>query len=113
MLIFTRIVFILYVLIVLGLSLYPQPEKIIGDINDKIQHMIAFAIYVFLFYFSFPKASKLISFISGVFLGVLIEVLQRFVPNRFSSFLDIVADIAGLTVGIVGIYLFYKLKNKY
>jgi len=108
-----RVLFFLYVVIVTALSLYPSPEEIIGDINDKIEHVAAFFLYIILFYFSFPSTSKLFSFLSGFLFGIIIEVLQRFSPNRVPDIYDILADLFGLLSGLVCIYILNYIKKRY
>ncbi len=113
MLLFIRVLFFLYVVIVFFLSLYPSPEEIVGDINDKLEHVVAFLIYIILFYFSFPSASKVFSFFSGFLLGILIEFLQRFSPNRTSDMYDIIADTIGLFLGLAVIHILNYIKKRY
>ncbi len=113
MITFVRVLFFLYVVIVTVLSLYPSPEEIIGDINDKIEHVAAFFLYIILFYFSFPSASKLFSFLSGFSFGIVIEILQRFSPNRIPDIYDIFADLVGLLLGLACIYILNYIKKRY
>ena len=40
-------------------------------------------------------------FVSLVVYGGLIEVVQSFVPNRFGSLPDFVADLAGIVLGLI------------
>ncbi|NPA51672.1 MAG: hypothetical protein GXO22_02130 [Aquificae bacterium] len=110
--IFVRILFFTYILVIFFLSVYPYPEKIIKtDLSDKIEHAVAFAVYVFLFYFSFVRVSKLFAFLTGLIFGILIEIAQIFSPNRDPSLLDIVADVVGLGIGLLGIVMINKINK--
>ncbi len=109
-----RVIFFIYVLAIFFLSIYPSPEEIIKvQLSDKIEHAVAFLIYSVLFFFSFNKGSIFYVFWTGLFFGVFIEMAQIFSPNRVPSFLDILADIVGLFVGILVIYVILYKKNKW
>ena len=75
-----------------------------GEFGDKINHIGAFFVLSFLGNMghkqSFFKIAALL-FLYGVF----IELIQHFIPNRYLSGYDILAD--GL-----GIFLFYVLLLK-
>lgn len=67
------------------------------DISDKANHIFAFYVLALLVDFSFPKDrlgfSKVFALLSY---GLLIEVIQNFLPNRTSSLLDLLADGVGI-----------------
>jgi VanZ family protein len=75
--------------------LYPVLE----DINDKVGHSSAFFVLAFLADFSFPHdrfgLSKVFALLSY---GLLIEVIQYFLPYRTFSMLDLAADGIGIAV---------------
>lgn len=74
---------------------YPIAE----NINDKASHVLAFYVLAFLVDFSFPEdsfgISKVLFLISY---GLLIEIIQYFIPYRMFSFYDLAADCVGLVV---------------
>ena len=83
------------------LALTPQHIEVLDGLWDKQNHFIAFfVLYVLLSlaykYFSVQKKVALL-----VLVGVQIEVTQYFIPGRFFSTLDIVADSIGITIGFV------------
>ena len=81
------------------LATTPLQVPIAEDIHDKVSHIAAFLVLALLLDLSFParrfgwaKAVTLLGY------GVLIEVVQYFLPYRSFSLLDIVADGAGIAI---------------
>jgi VanZ family protein len=72
---------------------------VVEDINDKVNHIFAFYVLALLADFSFPKngfgPTKALTLLGY---GLLIEIIQYFLPYRSSSFFDLAADGAGLFV---------------
>jgi len=79
------------------LAFTPQQYPVLKDISDKANHIFAFCVLALLVDFSFPKGrlgfSKVIALLSY---GLLIEVIQHFLPHRTSSVLDLLADGVGI-----------------
>ncbi len=67
--------------------------------SDKVLHMVTFAVLTVLALLSWPGRLRLVA---GALLGygVLIEVLQSFTPTRSPSLGDVVADAAGIALGL-------------
>ena len=106
---FLRITLVIIIIGICYLSITPSESlTIIG--NDKISHFIAYSALMFnvglLTYLNKPR------FIRGVVLSILyggiIEIIQHFVPGRSMSFLDIVANTAGVMLGVFLTMLLYK-----
>ena len=82
--------------------------------EDKIFHLIAYAILTFLWYkvcatFKFKSAITL-AIIGSIAYGIILEVLQgQFTVGRDSSFMDVVANSIG--VAIVSLFLTFKKKT--
>lgn len=79
------------------LAFTPRHFPVIDHIWDKLKHAAAFVTLATLADFSFPrsrfgaaKAGWLLAY------GVLIEVVQYFVPYRSAEVLDVVADSVGI-----------------
>ena len=71
--------------------------QIAASVNDKLGHALAFYILAVMADFSFPrKGFNLCKIIPLFGYGVLIETIQYFIPFRTFSWLDMVADAAGL-----------------
>jgi len=72
---------------------------VIENMNDKVNHIFAFYVLGFLADFSFPRnklgLSKVLPLLG---FGLLIEVIQYFLPYRTFSLYDLAADAAGLAV---------------
>ena len=82
---------------------------------DKIGHIILFGITGFACaysasYFKTINARILFGLIFSVSLALLTEGLQRFVA-RDSDFCDLLADVAGLSLGLL-VYVLLELRRK-
>jgi len=72
---------------------YPHVEKI----NDKITHVIAFYILALLSDFAFPDYNFGLKEVCALLIyGLLLEIIQYFLPYRTFSLLDLVADGIGM-----------------
>jgi VanZ family protein len=110
-----------WLLIVLVLTLIPGPA--IPDVGfsfriDKIVHFFLFGIQMVLTAYTLekhallkgaPSRPILVSAIFSIAAGIGIEFLQRFVPGRSFSGLDIVANTIGVGIGY---YVFRYLKKR-
>ena len=70
---------------------------IAGSMNDKLNHLFAFYALAFLTDFSFPHKSYIRLKIPVLLAyGLLIELIQAFLPFREFSLYDVAADSLGL-----------------
>jgi VanZ family protein len=76
----------------------------IGSLSDKGIHFIAFAVLTLLFSFAYRTVWTRTSLLL-VFYAVFIEVSQLFTPNRSAELLDVVADVIGITIGLLSVFL--------
>lgn len=83
---------------------------------DKVIHILVFAVLALLLSFGFFKTLKsflpikvFLVLLGGVFLGILDEVHQSFVPQREFETMDILADGVGIVIGL-GIYVLLYRK---
>lgn len=71
----------------------------IGNINDKVSHILAFYVLALLGDFSFPEhkfdPGKILLLLAY---GLFIEIIQYFLPYRTFSLLDLLADAIGLVL---------------
>jgi VanZ family protein len=79
---------------------------------DKIAHLFLFAVLMYLALQGLGnqgivKKKIIILFLLCFSYGILIEILQNFIPGRSFSVYDITANTAGIAVG----YLVQKLKT--
>jgi VanZ family protein len=72
---------------------------VVKDISDKANHMLAFYVLAMLVDFSFPKTrfgvSKILALLTY---GLLIEIIQGFLPDRTPSLVDLLADGVGIAM---------------
>ncbi|MDH5602531.1 MAG: VanZ family protein, partial [Cyclobacteriaceae bacterium] len=85
---------------------------------DKLVHLGLFFVHGFFvygtFFFSAPRQTKKNIFpyvLSACFLfGLILELLQTFVPGRSTDLWDIIFNTGGATLGIIGFLLIIKNK---
>ncbi|HEX9581273.1 MAG TPA: VanZ family protein [Gemmatimonadales bacterium] len=81
------------------LALTSAPVRMVGDVNDKVQHAAAFYALTLLLDFSFPDRPLGAAKLSGLLAyGVLLEVWQMLAPPRDPSLWDVVADLIGIAL---------------
>ena len=92
-----RLAFALTLLVVSYLAVTPTEHKVSHLVSDKLNHMAAFLVLAALLDFSLPrieftvaKAGTLLAY------GLLIEIVQYFLPFRQFSLLDLAVDALGL-----------------
>ena len=72
---------------------------VIEDIHDKAGHLLAFYVLALLADFSFPDSrlnlSKTVPLLGY---GLIIEIIQYFLPGRLCSVYDLTADVLGLLI---------------
>ena len=76
---------------------------------DKVVHFVLFGVHSFLV--SASVASKhwiFVSLMLGLALAVSTEMLQYYVPGRQSDWLDLLADVVGMAIGMLSIYFVKK-----
>jgi VanZ family protein len=68
-----------------------------AEINDKFLHLAGFYLLALLADFSFPRrAFDIYKILPLIAYGLVIEIIQFYLPYRSCSILDLVADGAGL-----------------
>ena len=85
------------------------PLTIQTPTSDKINHFVAFFIYVILLKESY-NTSYWGSFFYSTLLCIFIEVVQYFLPYRTSEYGDVLAGILGITSGI---FTYFVMKLTY
>lgn len=95
-----RVVTVLSFVVISYLALSPSNAPTIGTYNDKLDHICAF------FALSFGLTwcwQWLFRSTAGALLlyGISIELVQMFVPGRTASIEDVVADIVGISLGLL------------
>ena len=105
--------FYFYLVLILIVSSIPGDTvpSFVGLTWDKLLHLIEYGIMGFLGYRAYYTKirSPIYSLIIfGLLFGVLDETWQSFIPGRFSSHYDIIADLIGVICGVFTGTLIYK-----
>jgi VanZ family protein len=101
MLAIRQTIFLSYVLAIAYLSLLPG-DAVQVNIWDKFLHTAAYAAMSLLAAWSLPgKRSYFIALVLLCIYGILLEYGQSFIPDRFPSWQDIIANTLGLAIGAV------------
>ena len=101
-----RLVLVLALLMITSMALTPTPGEVQQSVNDKLGHALAFLLLAFLVHTSWPRIQfgwRQFSALLGY--GLALEVAQHFIPNRYFSLLDLLADLAGIALYILMIPL--------
>jgi len=94
-----RILLAAALLIIIHLATTKTEYPLVSEIYDKLNHLFAFLALAFLADFSFPGSSyNLKKILPLLACGLLLEVLQYFLPFSEFSTLDMLADLAGLMI---------------
>lgn len=75
---------------------------------DKSNHFIAFFVLYILLYYSYFINIVRIKFTLLMLFAIQIEIVQYFIPNRFFSLLDILADGVGIVIGVYFVKIITK-----
>lgn len=92
-----RIAFAATLVVVSYLAFTPAEHKVSHLVSDKLNHMAAFLVLAALLDFSLPRVEFTVAK-AGALLGygLLIEIVQYFLPFRQFSLLDLAVDALGL-----------------
>jgi VanZ family protein len=94
------------------MAVLPHPPEVPGEPNDKVEHIIAFAILAALGSFAYPRTG-LWRLLAGLSLfGALIEIVQA-IPalQRDSDVWDWVADTAAVAVVLTLVWLWRRAAS--
>jgi VanZ family protein len=111
-----RVALAVTLVVTMYLATTEQNFAVIDDANDKVKHILAFCVLAFLADYSTPKIKFNLS--KGLLVlayGLLIEVIQYFLPYRESSLYDLAADGIGIATYIVSLPLhgrIYFLRDR-
>ena len=105
-----QLIFIAYVVFVIAASLVPEAGTSVVAYNDKIAHLAAYFVMGVLAWTAVTTMKrKLYLLFSSVVLGVVLELVQEFVPGRSMD----AADAAANTAGVVLAYLVCRFCTLY
>ena len=108
-----RIILLLSVSIITILSI--QEVSIESSINflDKALHFICFSYLTLITWLSRILNKDLHVYVIVLAYGILLEIVQRFLPHRSFEYLDIFADFVGIIGGLIIIKILKNLYPKY
>ena|SRR5690606_24536242 len=108
-----KITLTLIIIGILYLSLTPTETLTVG--NDKISHFIAYSCLMLnIGILVYPNKKKIfVGVVFAILLGILIEVLQHFIPGRFMTLGDVIANTIGVILGTILTLLFGKTFRKF
>lgn len=93
---------------ILALSLSPSPAISNAGFNDKVNHLLAFSTLTLALGLQRRKLGNWpLALLLGSY-GILIEVLQSFTPNRSAEWADLIADGAGIMIGLIALRVIQK-----
>jgi len=97
-----RIAFLVCFTAVTVLAFLPDYSGLppVVNISDLLNHTAAFTMLSFLYLMSFNHARMTMALVLGAY-AISIEAIQYFLPTRYASFEDILADILGIILGIM------------
>jgi len=94
-----RVLLIMAAIIIIYVAATPRKISVVGNINDKVNHILAFYLLALLLDFSFPasafRATKMLLLIGY---AVAVEIVQHFLSYRTFSLFDLGADAFALVV---------------
>ena len=124
---FSKYKFIFYICNLILIVLYLFPGSLLGCFvydDCKIQpqitanfivstnHLYAYIVLSLIGFLTYRKKNPFnILSIYLIFLSIVLEVLQYFVPNRSFEFSDLFGNLAGVIIAIIIFYFFKKNEN--
>ncbi len=107
-----------FAVLILGLSSIPGqhlPRELFFS-WDKVYHLIEYFIFILLVgmsYITSVKRRLRMKWIPytlriGIIFPILDELYQSVIPGRFSSWFDVLADLSGVTIGVIALAYYYE-----
>lgn len=96
-----RLFLVISVGAILFLATTSPTQAVPSSFGDKFNHVIAFLELTLLARLGWPQARPVIVAVLVMAFGVTLELLQAPLPYRSFSLLDLVADAAGIGLGLV------------
>jgi len=106
----TRAIKAIFFFLLAGSFLYAlMPNSVTLDDTfglSAVLHFLAFVTLAFTIDFAYPLLGNFRKALVLTGFGILIEVLQYFIPYRFCSFWDFMIDVFGITAYFLGVQSF-------
>ena len=97
----TTLIRVLLIAALLAISFLATTQRTIpvaGEMNDKVNHVLAFFVLALLIDLSFPSWSFRTKAVMLIGYGFSIEIAQSYLPYRSCSLFDLGADAVGLAL---------------
>ncbi|HVO74015.1 MAG TPA: VanZ family protein [Ignavibacteriaceae bacterium] len=111
---------IYWIALFVGTSIPVQAIPSIFEFGDKLEHMSAYAGLSILLNLTIAFQNKfgniktkhnLYTFLAAASYGIIDELHQIFIPGRSCELLDFVADLIGISLGLIILNLIMKIEN--
>jgi len=98
---FFRTLFFIALISISILAILPDYNALppIVSVSDLLNHAAAFSVLSILYTLAYSHTQKQIA-VALISYGVMIEAVQAFLPTRDASIEDIIADSAGILIGL-------------
>lgn len=106
-----RLLLVLAIALVAYFAFTPVTHPGVAQISDKVQHLAAFFVLAGLADHSFPGADLYRKLLVVLVYGVVIELVQHFLPYRDFSLLDMGTDALALVLYRLGLPVTRRLGN--
>ena len=110
---FSAAFFFIFLIAIEYLALTPAQIKLIENSWDKANHFIAFAALYVTLHFGFCRLNLGAKVAILLAYGIQIEIAQSFVPNRYFSMLDVVADGIGIVFGVLAARILGRILDRF
>ena len=90
------------------LGLTPSPEKTVPVFNDLLMHFAGYAVAAISISFARPYWPLWLRMAFLLAYSIAIEIAQHFNPPRTFSLMDIVANLAGIVLGLALLYVLQR-----
>lgn len=94
-----RVVFCISLTTISWLAITDSPPELAQASWDKLNHVFAFSALSIGAWLSAPRSGTLHRLIGVMTYGIIIEIVQAYLPHRSASGLDLLADLIGISVG--------------
>ena len=108
-----KIILVISVPIITILSIHEVNLESSTNFLDKALHFLCFTYLTLITWLSRFLSKDLHVYVIVLAYGILIEIVQRFLPYRSFEYLDIFADFVGIIAGLMIIKIFKNLYPKY
>lgn len=108
-----KIILVISILLISVLSIQDISVESSANLSDKLHHFFCFLYLTIVTWLSRIFSKEFFLYVIVLAYGILIEIVQIYIPYRSFEFLDIFADLLGVLAGSFFIKFFKDLYPKY